>query len=446
MLLLKCTARFKSVHPHLKTIYVGRFWYVLGLIPAFCSIFHELGLPPVYYIALSMFLVIWPHFAFYIAAASKRPKQIEAFVNHVFELAFIGFMLPLTRFNPFIIMLACISLGMVGFTDKPTLWRIIVLRAIGFILALGIGAALFGFHFEYNISLLTIICAGGYLIAFNYINLITAYTTTRKITETRKEIKEALDGRNHAYEKLNRELKIAESYVRNMLPEPITAGPIQSRWLFQPTATLGGDAFGYYWIDREHFVFYLLDVSGHGVGAALLSVSVLNDLRLQTLQNVDFRQPRQVLTALNSAFPSEKHDDMFFTIWYGVYDRSTRILKYASAGHPPAILLDSHSTANAGAILLHNSNSIIGGLPSAGFIENALSIQDGSALYVYSDGVYEVTQSDGTMWSFDAFKTDLQHIDPKENSRIEQLYAHVQHLHGSKSLDDDFSILELVFA
>jgi len=446
VLLLKCTARFKSVHPHLKLIYVGRFWYVLGLIPAFFSIFYELGLSRTYYIALSLFLVIWPHIAFYIAATSKRPKQIEAFAIHAFEFAFIGFMLPVTRFNPFIIMLACLSLGTLGFTDKPTLWRIITLRALGFTLALGIAVALFGFHFEYNISLLTIICAGGYLIAFTYINLITAYITTRKITATRKEIKEALDGRNRAYEKLNRELKIAESYVRNMLPKPTTRGPIQARWLFHPTATLGGDAFGYYWIDNEHFVFYLLDVSGHGVGAALLSVSVLNDLRLQTLQNADFKQPKQVLTALNLAFPSEKHDDMFFTIWYGVYNSSTRILKYASAGHPPVILIDSHSTTKAETILLHNSNSIIGGLPTAGFIENALSIQNGGVLYIYSDGVYEVTQPDGAMWSFDEFKDYLQHINPKENSRIDQLYAHVQNLHGSESLDDDFSILELVFA
>jgi sigma-B regulation protein RsbU (phosphoserine phosphatase) len=58
----------------------------------------------------------------------------------------------------------------------------------------------------------------------------------------------------------------------------------------------------------------LIDVSGHGVGAALLSVSVMNALRSQSLPDTDFKDPEQVLASLNVAFPGEENNDMFFTI------------------------------------------------------------------------------------------------------------------------------------
>ena len=63
---------------------------------------------------------------------------------------------------------------------------------------------------------------------------------------------------------------------------------------------------------------YLIDVSGHGVSAAMHSVSVANILRPKAL-SVDLRDPAAVLESLNEAFPMDAHDDMYFTIWYGVY-------------------------------------------------------------------------------------------------------------------------------
>jgi phosphoserine phosphatase RsbU/P len=94
-------------------------------------------------------------------------------------------------------------------------------------------------------------------------------------------------------------------------------------WKFIPSNSLGGDAFGYHWLDDDNFAIYLLDISGHGVGAALLSVSVMNALRSESLLNTDFCEPDQVLASLNHAFPGEQHNDMFFTIWYGVFNKSS---------------------------------------------------------------------------------------------------------------------------
>ena len=109
------------------------------------------------------------------------------------------------------------------------------------------------------------------------------------------------------------ELAKAARYVRALLPEPQT-GLIDADWVYQPSVELGGDAFGYHWLDDEHFAVYLLDASGHGFGAALHSVSVLNVLRAQTLPTTDFHQAAEVLAALNEAFQMKKYHNMYFTM------------------------------------------------------------------------------------------------------------------------------------
>ncbi len=107
--------------------------------------------------------------------------------------------------------------------------------------------------------------------------------------------------RNQAFQQLHHEIAEAADYVRAILPAPIEEGHIRTAWRLTPSTSLGGDAFGYHWIDQDHFALYLIDVSGHGVGAALLSVSVVNALRMHSLPDTNFKYPRKVLAALNLA-------------------------------------------------------------------------------------------------------------------------------------------------
>src|SRR5690606_28706630 len=104
-------------------------------------------------------------------------------------------------------------------------------------------------------------------------------------------------------------------------------------------AALGGDTFGYHKLDDRHVSCYLIDVVGHGVGPALLSVSVLNALRSQSLPNADFHDPGQVVTALNRTFQMTQQADKYFTAWYGVIDTRDRVIRYCGGGHPPALLI-----------------------------------------------------------------------------------------------------------
>ena len=160
--------------------------------------------------------------------------------------------------------------------------------------------------------------------------------------------------RNEAYTRLQEserrlanEMKQAERYVRSLLPEKLKKGAIRTDWRFVPSAELGGDSFGYYWLDDDHFAFFLLDVSGHGIGSALLSVSAMNALRSQALPQTNFRQPGEVLAALNNAFQMDQQNGLFFTIWYGVYNKPARRIDYAGGGHPPVLLMNGPSADQA---------------------------------------------------------------------------------------------------
>ncbi len=256
--------------------------------------------------------------------------------------------------------------------------------------------------------------------------------------------------RNEAYlaleksqQQLAEELERAADYVRSMLPEPMD-GDIKTEWRFVPSMELGGDTFGYHWLDQSHFAFYLLDVCGHGVGAALLSVAVLNALRSNALPDTNFMDPCEVLNALNKTFPMDKHNGQFFTIWYGVFNKNTRQLIYSSGGHPPAIMMTGKKEEEANVRLLGTGGLIVGITEQYNYKYEVCNVDDFCQIYVYSDGVYEVSDTQGKMWNFEQF-VEFMTQDMNNNSSLDGIFNHVKQRHGSEYLDDDFSILKVVF-
>ena len=238
------------------------------------------------------------------------------------------------------------------------------------------------------------------------------------------------------------ELTQASKYVLSLLPEPID-GAVRARWRFEPSSDLGGDFFGYEWIDSDHFAVYLLDVSGHGVGAALLSVSVGNALRGRSLPGADFRDPAAVLAGLNDAFPMDRHDEKYFTIWYGVFDRTRRRLTYASGGHPPALLLTGPTSEGSRPVELGAGGPAVGMFPGASFDSESVSLGRSGKLYVFSDGVYEVHKPGGSMMKQGEL-VDYLTSSPGPNNP-DDVWRFIQRTGGSEPLVDDFSLLEIHF-
>ncbi len=261
--------------------------------------------------------------------------------------------------------------------------------------------------------------------------------------------------RNEAYlalqesqKRLAEDVRRAERYVLSLLPEKLKKGPIRADWRFVPSAELGGDSFGYHWLDDDHFAFYLLDVSGHGVGAALLSVSAMNALRSQALPNTDFRKPDQVLFALNNAFQMDQQNGLYFTIWYGVFHKPSRRIDYSGGGHPPALLIDGPSADGAPPRILDSKGPMIGAMTDMEYESGEIYIGDHAKIYMYSDGAYEIELPDQTMWPFDDFLGFMGKgpFDDPANSKLDALIAHDRELMGRDEFADDLSVVELTFA
>jgi phosphoserine phosphatase RsbU/P len=240
------------------------------------------------------------------------------------------------------------------------------------------------------------------------------------------------------------ELAEAASYVRALIPAPLRNG-IQTDWLFIPSTQLGGDSFGYYWLDEDNFVIFLLDVCGHGVGAALLSISVVNVLRSQALSATNFLDPSQVLSGLNEAFPMEKQNDMYFTIWYGVFNRKSRELAYGIGGHPHALLMTGPSEATARVIPMGAPGLLIGGMPGVTYRTHRLTLDSFAKLILFSDGVCEVNSPDGQQWDYDEFmKLLLQPATPEANE-LAVVLNEGRRISGEQTFDDDFSMVKFLF-
>lgn len=251
---------------------------------------------------------------------------------------------------------------------------------------------------------------------------------------TRQEVEEA-QAREHDIEK-------AGQYIQSLLPEPLTTGPLRSNWVLLPSPRLGGDTFGYRVVDRRYHAIYIIDVSGHGAGAAMHAVSVLNILRRGALPVTDFRNPSNVLETLNVMFEMELHGGLSFSIWYGVYEPLSRRLRFASAGHHPAFLVPPKRDR---AIPLETRGPVIGVKRGFVFTTAAIDVAPKSMLYVFSDGAFEFATREQDVWGLDNFVSLMLEPPVPGKTEPQRLADEALRLSPSGSLEDDFALMAFTF-
>lgn len=257
-----------------------------------------------------------------------------------------------------------------------------------------------------------------------YLNLMERNEAYRRLAESQAE--------------LAREVAQAARYVQSLLPAPLR-GEVTVTGKFVPSTQLGGDMFGYHWLDPDHLAVYLLDVSGHGVGSSLLAVSAANVLTARSLPDTDFRDPAQVVGRLNDTFQMERQDGKYFTILYGVFGRTTRKLRYCNAAHPAGLLFQSGGSVTQ----LSSDNPVIGMLPPGMPFEAAeAAVEPGARLLVYSDGAFEVERPDETFWPHSEFVEYVAGLAGADDLP-DRLYEHARSLGRRAVLADDFSILDI---
>ena len=263
------------------------------------------------------------------------------------------------------------------------------------------------------------------------VNLGQIIQTQNELLDTRQKLVET-------QESLNREFADAAKYVRLMLPPPLHGEEIVD-WQFHPSTHLGGDGLGYRRINDDQLAFFVLDVTGHGLGSALLAVTALELLRSRAAQ-MDFSKPGLVIDRLNRTFQMKDHAGKFFSVWYGVYSRSAQQITYANAGHPPALLLTrDHGVPKL--VKTQPGGPVLGIMPEINAPETTIDFTSTSELYLFTDGLYELTDPQGGRGSYDEFFTHLQTQIRNGKPTWDTMLQWLDEARDKQVIDDDVTLL-----
>lgn len=239
-------------------------------------------------------------------------------------------------------------------------------------------------------------------------------------------------------DRLTAALRSATEYVASILPGELQ-GPVRVSSRYLPSQELAGDIFDYRWIDDDHLFVYLIDVSGHGVSPALLSVSIHNMLRSGSLPLPTLLAPGEVLAELNRRFPMDNQDGHYLTMWCGVYELSRRTLRYANAGAPPAFAIDPDATA---ATELSTGGQPLGMFDGTTYMSRTYPVPPGCRILIFSDGAYESGLQHGHQLSVADFNTLFTRMAA---SPLDDFVETLRGLTPTGTFDDDCTLVSLQF-
>ena len=205
--------------------------------------------------------------------------------------------------------------------------------------------------------------------------------TRRRIAELR--LLDTNERLRKANDKMQRDLRAAARIQQSLLPtQELHLSRAAMGWSYLPCDELAGDILDIFQIDASRIAFYVLDVSGHGVQAALLSTTLSRWLSRSSSELKC--QPAAILENLNDNFQLDNDCQQFFTCCYGLLDLEALTLSFASAGHPSPILLRGDASTE-----LHLPGFPVGVVATPEFDLEVIKLRKGDRIFIYSDGAVE---------------------------------------------------------
>jgi sigma-B regulation protein RsbU (phosphoserine phosphatase) len=192
--------------------------------------------------------------------------------------------------------------------------------------------------------------------------------------------------------RLTQDLEAAAAIQRALLPAILPELPgARFAWAFEPCSQLAGDYLNVFRLDDRHVGLCVLDVSGHGVAAALLSVTASHLLaRVASGNGATLVPPAEVAGRLDKELTPEAAAGHTFSLLYGTLALDTGEFRFVSAGHPGPI----HLTDGAAPARLEVSGFPVG-VGNGTYKEHAVTLKPGDRLLLYSDGLTGVRNADG---------------------------------------------------
>ena len=225
------------------------------------------------------------------------------------------------------------------------------------------------------------------------LNLAQALAAQASVPIHYAGLQEALEDKRQ----LDRDMQIAQQIQSSLLPQELPSHPSVELAAFNlPALEIGGDYYDCIQIDDKHIGLVIADVSGKGVGGALMMAVCRSVLRVNAPNVYD---PAAMLCSLNETLASNLAEDMFISMLYMVLNLETHQLSFARAGHEAPILVRN---GKAKAEQPETTGIVIGLVDNEVFASaietRSIALHPGDLLVTYTDGISEALNSDGDEW------------------------------------------------
>ena len=241
-------------------------------------------------------------------------------------------------------------------------------------------------------------------------------------------------------ERIETELSLASKIQENSVPHTFPAFPGRNEFdiyaSMTPAKEVGGDFYNFFLIDDDHLAMVIGDVSGKGVPAALFMM-VTNILVSDRLRQG--RTPAQVLTFVNRDLCKRNEADMFVTLWAGILELSTGKLTAANAGHEYPVFKRPDGSFE---VFRDKHGLAVAAMDGIQYKDYQMTLEPGTKLFVYTDGVPEATDKDDNMFGIQQMLSALNDApDASPEEVLENIRRAVDNFVNEAEQFDDLTML-----
>jgi serine phosphatase RsbU (regulator of sigma subunit) len=236
-------------------------------------------------------------------------------------------------------------------------------------------------------------------------------------------------------ERIKRELELGRQIQHDMLPqEPLRLGPTEIRGVSVPAREVGGDFFNYFQLDSGQVALLVGDVSGKGVGAALLMANIQAALRTRLAMGQGLAS---LADAIDLDVEANTPGPVYATLFVGIFDPTSRLFNYINAGHHPQFVLRD------GSLLRMSSTGLpVGLLAGRGYTEDTIQLRAGDLLFFYTDGCVEAQNSSGDMFGAERLEALLESSTAKgADDVLARVELEISNFRSGYELYDDATMM-----
>ena len=265
---------------------------------------------------------------------------------------------------------------------------------------------------------------------------VTHYVGIQSDITAERNLRDRLSNANQElrdYQKrISEELDQAKEVQEHLLPAHLpTSEFIRFSSKFVPMDRIGGDTYDMLHLNKHNYGVLVADVTGHGIPAALLTFITSTTFRRLAKQSLS---PSAIFNHVNLELLERLPVDAFVTMFYGIYNTATRVLKYCQAGHPDAYVM---RPATSEVITLKAHGTLLGIFENeqVRFDESSILLQPGDKVFFYTDALLDALGSDGLT------EQVSRHVNTDLDTFFEHLYSEGLTRLGVDSYGDDFTLV-----